>query len=95
MAIVVRVTSGPAAGPVNGAFINVSGATIGEASCVPQTDASVCHVLGPAGKYDLDVGAAGFQTTHRTVTVHEYQPGGCACNTVTTEHLAVALVASP
>jgi len=48
LAVIVRVTAPPAGGPVNGAFIQVSGVTH---PCAPQADASVCNVPGSAGKY--------------------------------------------
>jgi hypothetical protein len=92
MALIVWVTAGSAAGPVNGAFIQVLGGTN---FCRPQADASVCSVPGSAGTYDLDVGAPGFQTTHRTVMVHGTSSGRCACEIATTEHLTIVLVASP
>lgn len=92
MAVIVRVTAPPAGGPVNGAFIQVSGAITNP--CTPQADASVCNVPGPAGRYELEVGAPGFQTTHRTVTVHGTSSGRCGCEIATTEYLTIVLVAS-
>jgi hypothetical protein len=84
----------PTGRPVSGAFVEVSGALIATISCSTGTDTTVCYVPGYAGKYNLEVGAAGFQRTQRSVTVQDTTPS-CGCATVATEHLSVALVASP
>jgi hypothetical protein len=90
---IINVTAVPPGGPVSGAFVEVSGAVIATILCSSQTDTTVCAVPGYAGKYNLEVGAAGFQTTQRGVTVQDTTPA-CGCATVATEHLSVALVAS-
>lgn len=53
--------------------------------------ATVCTVLGHAGTYVLDVGAPGFETTRRTVSVRGTEGETCRCPTTTTERLAVSL----
>ena len=94
LALTISVTAVPTGGPVSGAFVEVSGAVIATILCSTGTDTTVCNVPGYAGKYNLEVGAAGFQTTQRSVTVQDTTPA-CGCATVATEHLSVALVASP
>ncbi len=98
-AVIINVTARGTTGAVNGAFLQVSGPTLDGAStetipCQAGLGGSVCVVGGYAGKYDLEVGAPGFQTTLRTVTV---EGGGhrCGCYTVMTEQLDVALVGGP
>jgi hypothetical protein len=93
LALAINVTAVPTGGPVSGAFVEVSGAVIATIPCSTGTDATVCHVLGYAGTYDLEVGAAGFQTTQRSVRVQGTTPA-CGCATVAIEHLSVVLVAS-
>jgi hypothetical protein len=94
LALTINVTAVPTGRPVSGAFVEVSGALIATISCSTGTDTTVCYVPGYAGKYNLEVGAAGFQRTQRSVTVQDTTPS-CGCATVATEHLSVALVASP
>ena len=94
MAVIVTVTAGPAAGSVKGAFIQVNGVT-NPCATHGDTGATVCSVPGSAGRYDLEVGAPGFQTAHRTVTVRGTSSGKCACEIATTEYLTIVLVPSP
>jgi hypothetical protein len=88
-AVTITVTSTTGA-VVAGAFIQES-ALNGPRQCTPTTG-STCQVLGGAGKYELDIGAPGFQTVHRTVNVSS--AGGCGC-AVNQQHLDVALVPTP
>lgn len=92
IAISVNVTAGGVPGPVKGAFIRVN---FGDAyGCAIGVTASICSVPGYGGAYDLEVGAPGFQTTHRTVTVHGTSRD-CGCDTVTPEYLTIVLVPNP
>jgi hypothetical protein len=92
VAVIVHVTAGAAAGPVDGAFVRVSGPPAGTASCVAETLASVCFVPGYAGSYDLEVGAPGFQTTRRTVAVQGTPQERCRCAVSDTVRIDVSLV---
>ena len=89
IAIVINVTAGATGGPVNGAVVHVSGATMTTVPC----DAT-CYVPGYAGTYSLEVAAPGFQKAQRTVTVKGTNPE-CACQTTIPEHLDIPLIASP
>jgi hypothetical protein len=93
LALTINVTAVPTGGPVSAAFVEVSGPVIATIPCT-ETDTTVCYVPGYAGKYNLAVGAPGFQRTQRSVTVQGTTPA-CGCATVAAEHLSVALVASP
>jgi len=53
---------------------------------------TTCQVWGYAGTYDLEIGAPGFLSARETRVVHGATPE-CGCPTVSTERLAVALVA--
>jgi hypothetical protein len=53
-----------------------------------------CPVAGPAGKYEVDVTAPGFAPVHRSVQVKGNEPD-CGCASAETEHVAIALVATP
>jgi len=85
--LTVRATSQNA---IVGAFVRVSGQ--GNSPC---TDGSValCFVSGYAGTYELDIGAPGFQTVHRTVQVTGNDGPRCGgCPRVDTQQLDIALV---
>ena len=92
-AMTINVTAGAGGGPIGGAFVKVSGAIVSTIPCNAEPG-STCYVPGLAGTYSLEVGAPGFQSAQRTVVVHGTNPE-CGCPTVTTEHLDIALVASP
>jgi hypothetical protein len=92
-AIIIDVTAEAGGGPVNGAFVKVSGATVSTIPC-DAGPTTTCHVPGLPGTYTLEVGAPGFQSAQRTVVVHGTNPE-CGCPTVNLEHLDVALVATP
>jgi hypothetical protein len=88
VAIIVDVTDRTTGAAVGAAVIHVSGALMADIPC-----GTTCRVPGTSGTYDLEVTAAGFETTRRTVRVQGTTPP-CGCPTVITENLAVALVAS-
>jgi hypothetical protein len=96
VAVVVHVTAGAAAGPVDGAFIRTAGerTAAGPNTCRAETPATICTVPGHAGTYELEVGAPGFQTTRRTVNVPGTAPEGCRCATVDTVLVNVSLLRS-
>ncbi len=86
LAIEVTVTGGAGGLPMSGATIAVAGPLTGGGPC----QGSVCHVLGPAGTYEIDVGAPGHATVHRQVVVPGTHPE-CGCPTVEAQRLTVAL----
>jgi len=92
-AMIINVTAGAGGGPVGGAFVMVSGAFVSTIPCNAEPG-STCYVPGLAGTYSLEVGAPGFQSAQRAVVVHGTNPE-CGCPTVSTEHLDIALAASP
>jgi len=93
VAITINVTAGAGGGPVSGAMVKVSGPTVSTLPC-NAGPGTTCYVPGVAGTYKLEVGAPGFQSAQRTVVVQGTTPE-CGCPIVATEHLDVALVATP
>jgi hypothetical protein len=89
LAMTVRVTNATTGGPVNGATVQVSGAT---AATIPCN--SLCYVPGIAGTYVLDVGAPGFQSRQVTLAVQGTNPE-CGCPTVVAQVLEIALSPAP
>ena len=91
IAITVSVTTGAPPGAVPGAFVQSSGMT----TSIPcnQSPGSTCMVAGNPGTYQLDIGAPGFQTVHRSVTVVG-SSAECGCPVISVQHLDVALVAA-
>jgi hypothetical protein len=89
MALFINITAGATGGPVSGALVRVTGATLITVPC----DAT-CAVPGYGGTYNLEVEAPGFQKAQRTVTVEGTDPA-CGCPSTTTRRLDIALVASP
>jgi hypothetical protein len=92
LAIIINVTAGAGGGSVSGAMVKVSGAIVSTIPCDAEPG-TTCYVPGVAGTYDLEVGAPGFQSARRIVVVQGTTPK-CGCPTVTTQHLAFALVAT-
>jgi hypothetical protein len=91
IAITINVAAAATGGPVTGAFVEDEfGGIVNTMLCSPT-----CFVPGTAGTYRLKVGAPGFQTEQRTVTVQGAAPSDCDCGTAITEHLDVALVPIP
>jgi hypothetical protein len=88
VAIIVDVTDKATGTAVKEAVIHVSGALVADIPC-----GTTCRVPGTSGTYALDVTAAGFEATRRTVRVQGTTPP-CGCPTVVTENVSVALVAS-
>ena len=89
-AVEVRITwaSGD---PVAGATVRVTGATTTTVICNGGALGNMCVVPGVGGSYQLEVGASGYQTTRRSVTVVGSTPA-CGCPQVQTEHLDLVLV---
>ena len=99
----VTVTSGVSGGPVAGAYVTGDPYGVGdgtlcnqslESTCSDQAPGSTCYLEGSAGKYTVQIGAPGFQTVQRSITVA--QGGGSRCCPGTIPgHLDVALVPAP
>jgi len=90
LAVTVGVTSSVSGAAVANAFVSATKPFAGTFPCGVGPDGT-CPVLGTAGTYELDVGAPGYQTVHRTVTVAGTTPP-CGCVQLQTQHLDVALV---
>jgi hypothetical protein len=92
VAITVGVTSSVSSASIVGAFVQVSGSD----TPLPcnQAPGTTCRLLGTIGTYELDIGAPGFQTVHRTVHVSGSMPR-CGCPIVETQNLTVSLVPQP
>jgi hypothetical protein len=92
LAVEVTVTNSASGAPVPGAVVTVAGRVSAQIPC-SSGSATVCAVHGGSGTYELDITAPGFVTAHRQVAVTGSQVG-CSCETVATQHLALALVAA-
>jgi hypothetical protein len=90
LAVTLTLSSSSTGGTVSNAFVRVNGAT--ESTPCTGGGGSFCSVSGYAGTYELDIGAPGFQTVHRTVDVRGTSSASCGCETTETQRLAVALV---
>ena len=89
VAIQITVRASAAETGVAGTFVRVSGA--GDGAC--GGSAGSCVVFGYAGTYQLEIGAPGFQTVHRTVEVTGKSALGCGtCPSVNTQALDIVLV---
>ena len=90
IAIQVSVHTGTSQSGVAGAFVRTSGTS--DTPCAGGS-AAPCIVSGYAGRYQLDVGAPGFQTVHRTVDVTGKSASGCGtCPSVDTQQLDIVLI---
>ena len=83
--IAIFVTVSSTGGPVNGATLNVTGASSSAEPCNTE-----CAVPGSAGTYYLTLSAPGFQTIERTVVVRGSMPR-CSCPVVETEQVHLVL----
>lgn len=89
LTITVTVRAGASSSAVTGAFVQVAGMS----SAIPciQSPGSTCNIFGSPGTFQLDIGAPGFQTVHRSVIVVG-SSAECGCPVVGTQHLDIALV---
>ena len=94
VAIRITVSSVAVAGPVENVSIQVSDANLPPTTCTVEANATVCRVFANSGTYALVVGAPGFQSTQRDVTVRG-TIGQCDCPIVTTENVSVSLSRTP
>jgi hypothetical protein len=88
VAIEIAVNAGNSTAAIPGAFVQVAGSTV---PCT-QGPATTCAVVGTSGSYELDIGAPGFQTVHRSVVVSGTNSGCGTCGSVDTQHLTVTLI---
>jgi hypothetical protein len=91
IAIIITVTARADGAPVSGVFVRVSGAVVSTIPC-NAGPGTTCYVPGYSGTYHLEVGAPGFVSVQETRVVGGTIPE-CGCPTISTERLAVALVA--
>lgn len=89
LAVTVSVTTASTGAPLTGAFVDAPGYAAG-VQC-NQAPGTTCSIMGEAGTYQLDVGAPGFQTIHRTVVVTGTS-AACGCPSTQTQHIDVALL---
>ena len=87
LAATVTLQSNVAGRALDGAFVRFNG---NDADC-SGTGTVVCHVRGNAGTYELDVGAAGFQSVHLSVNVQPASTAKCGCPGADTQALTIAL----
>jgi hypothetical protein len=92
-AVIANVSSSVAGRALDSVFVQVGKpATVSHCIGSPNGTCTI-SILGDVGTYELDFGAAGFQTTHRSVKVEPGDPSPCAvCYQVKTVTISVALV---
>jgi hypothetical protein len=88
VAITVSVTSSAFVAGIPGAFVQATG--FGSPLPCNEAPGATCIILGSLGTYELDIGAPGFQTVHRTVQVSGTTPT-CGCSMPDAQHLDVVL----
>jgi hypothetical protein len=86
----VTVTSSVSGAPVPGAYVTGDPYGAGGGLC-NQAPGSTCYLPGFAGTYRVQIGAPGFQSVQRSITVAEGSGSRCCPGTVP-GHLDVALV---
>jgi hypothetical protein len=92
VAITLTVTSANSTGGLTGSFVLAPGYT-SPIQCT-QSPGTTCTVFGNPGTYELDIGAPGFTTTHRSVVVMGTS-AECGCPSISTQHLDVSLAPAP
>jgi hypothetical protein len=88
LAIEIVLNANNSTAAIPGAFVQVGGNTV---PCT-QGSATACLIAGTSGAYELDIGAPGFQTVHRSVQVSGTSAGCGTCGSVDTQHLTVTLI---
>jgi hypothetical protein len=91
---IVLTISGGSGGPVENVAVQVTGPALGPATCSVSSTATTCTVAGEGGAYTLTVGAPGFMSAQRSVTVRS-TTGQCDCMIVRTENIALSLSRVP
>jgi len=87
---VVAVVMSATGASLSGLFVDV-GTPAARIPC--DATSGRCVVPGGAGSYTLSVGATGYQTVQRSVTVTAVRAtGSCGCAEVTTQQLQLTLV---
>ncbi len=92
VAVELSITS-RGGGPVSGAAIQVTGPTTTTLTCNGGAAGNTCGVPGLAGTYQLEVTAAGYEPTRRSVAVAGTTPE-CSCPQVQTAHVDLVLTRS-
>lgn len=91
LAVIANVSSSLPGKAVDSVFVRVNGSSSLPAFCGGSSTVT-CYIGGSGGTYELDIGAPGFQTIHRTVNVGAEAGQPCGCDRVNTETISVALV---
>jgi hypothetical protein len=87
LAVTVTLQSSVAGRTLDGAFVRING---NDTDCA-GTETVVCHIRGSAGTYELDIGATGFQSVHRSVNVQAASTAKCGCPGAETQELSISL----
>src|SRR4029077_5737445 len=93
LALSVTVTSSTTGGPIAGAYVSGDPYGAGEGNC-DQAPGSTCYLHGFAGEYTLQIGAPGFHSLERTITV-ALGTGIRSCPGTIAGHLDVSLDPTP
>jgi hypothetical protein len=88
VAFTVTVTSSTSGAPVPGSY--VAGNPFGGSPTCNDPPGTTCTEYGSGGKYTIQIGAPGFESVQRTITVSD--DGSRCCALATPGHLDVALV---
>ena len=89
-AVVTNVTNA-AGSPLAGLFVDVIAPFTARVSC--DATSGRCVVPGDAGNYTLRIGATGYQTVERRVTVTRVRATtDCGCDVVMTQQLSLTLL---
>ncbi len=90
IALEITVSNANTHASIPGAFIVVGSGGSSQQSPCTQGAETVCIAPGGSGTYEVDIGAPGFQTIHRSVVVTGHTPK-CGCESVDLQRLQVAL----
>jgi hypothetical protein len=88
----VRISAGGTEGPLTNAFVRDAR----NAGILAQCSGSpaVCSVSGEHGTYELEIGASGFSSVRRDISVAGTDAPKCGCPQVVTQNIDVTLVRS-
>ena len=93
IAFSATVTSSVSGAPVAGAYITGDSYSVRDSEPCNEAPGSTCYMRGLAGNYTVEIGAPGFQSVQRNITVK--QGSGRCCPGTIPGHLDVALVPAP
>jgi hypothetical protein len=92
IAAIVRISAGGTEGSLTNAFVKDArnGGILAQCSGSP----AVCSVSGEHGTYELEIGAPGFRSVTRSISVSGTDAPKCSCPQVVTQNIDVTLVRS-